>query len=218
MKYKHIFFDFDGTLVDTMPGITKACNIILEKIGSSVRYNDEQSKTFVGHGSKELFLKAFNYKELDESNISLYEEFLDTYNRVQLDNMEMYPGVLKTLQNLNEMGCLFYIYSNKPHDILVKCVSKTLQNFNILLVQGNKTEELPKPNPTFMNKYMKEHGILKDSSIYVGDSMPDLEFAKNLGVDSMILDWGYGDYNAIIAAKPTYFSSNIEDLVKINSK
>ena len=65
MKYKHVFFDFDGTLADTISGITFACNKVSEIYNVEKRFTDAQVMTFIGEGSKRLFLRAFDFEDLD---------------------------------------------------------------------------------------------------------------------------------------------------------
>lgn len=213
MKYKHVIFDFDGTLADTISGITYACNEVSKKYNINKVFTDKDVMIFIGKGSKHLFLSAFNLEDLDEHTSKMYDDFMTYYLSCQLDHLNLYENaekVLKTLQNLN---IFLYIYSNKPHDILVECVKKVLPSINFKLVLGNRTEDKPKPDPTFMNEYFKNNNIKKEESIYVGDSIVDLRFAQNLGVDSLILTHGYWNSGDINKEKITYIAKNMEDIL-----
>jgi phosphoglycolate phosphatase len=108
---------------------------------------------------------------------------------------------------------LLYIYSNKPHDILLECVKITLNDIKFEFVLGNKTEDKPKPHPDSINKYIKEHNINKKDVVYVGDSPVDLRFAQNLEVDSIILTHGYWNEGNIKDANPTFFADNLRDIL-----
>ena len=213
MKYKHVFFDFDGTLADTISGITFACNKVSEIYNVKRVFTDAEVKTFIGEGSKRLFLRAFDFDDLNEKNQKMYDDFMYYYLNFQTEHISLYENcveVLKTLQNLN---ILLYIYSNKPHNILLECVKLTLPDIKFELVLGNRTEDKPKPDPETINKYIEDHHINKEEMIYVGDSLVDLRFAQNLGVDSLILTHGYWNSGDINQEKPTYIAKNMKDIL-----
>lgn len=213
MKYKHVFFDYDGTLADTISGITFACNKVAEIYNVNKRFDDALVTTFIGEGSKRLFLRAFDYEDLDSTNEKMYEDFMYYYLNFQTDHLKLYDNcveVLKTLQNLNHF---LYIYSNKPHNILLECVKITLGDIKFEFILGNRTEDKPKPDPESINKYLEEHNIDKKDVIYVGDSPVDLKFAQNLGVDSLILTHGYWNQGKIEDANPTYLAKNMKDIL-----
>lgn len=213
MKYKHVFFDFDGTLADTISGITFACNKVSEIYNVEKKFSDAQVMTFIGEGSKRLFLRAFDFEDLDSTNQKMYDDFMYYYLNFQTDHIKLYENcveVLKTLQNLN---IFLYIYSNKPHDILIKCVKLTLPEIDFKLVLGNRTEEKPKPDPEIINKFMEKNHINKEETIYIGDSIVDLRFAQNLKVDSLILTHGYWNSGKLEDEHPTYIAKNMKDIL-----
>lgn len=215
MKYTDIFFDFDGTLADTVSGITFACNKVFENHGINKRYDDAKIITFIGEGSKKLFLRAFEFEDLNEENNPLYEEFLYYYLNCQTEHLKLYKNVKETLKTLQNLNISLYIYSNKPHNILVECVKLTLPEINFKLVLGNNTNEKPKPDPEVINKFIEENNIDKSTTAYVGDSIVDLRFANNLKVDSIILSWGYWNTGNIKEAKIDYLLDDIGDILNI---
>lgn len=213
MKYKHVIFDFDGTLADTISGITYACNEVSKKYNINKVFTDKDVMIFIGKGSKHLFLSAFNLEDLDEHTSKMYDDFMTYYLSCQLHHLDLYENaekVLKTLQNLN---IFLYIYSNKPHDILIECVKLTLPEIDFKLVLGNRTEEKPKPDPESINKFIEINNINKEETIYIGDSIVDLRFAQNLKVDSLILTHGYWNSGKLEEENPTYIANNLKDIL-----
>ena len=104
MKYKHVFFDFDGTLADTISGITFACNKVSEIYNVKKNFTDAQVQTFIGEGSKRLFLRAFDFEDLNNENQKMYDDFMYYYLNFQTEHISLYENcieVLKTLQKLN---------------------------------------------------------------------------------------------------------------------
>lgn len=215
MNYSDIFFDFDGTLADTIKGIKIAVNNVLKTHGSNVSYNDKEVMNFVGNGSKTLFLKAFKQIEVNDSNIDLYNEFMNEYLLSQVNNLSIFPNVIKTLQNLNKLGINLYIYSNKPQEILDECVKNYFKDISFKLVLGSTTSFTPKPNKKYLLEYFNEHNIDIKKVLYVGDSIVDINFANTLNIDCLIYTYGYGDYSVVLKENPKYNFEKFEDILKI---
>ena len=92
MKYKHVIFDFDGTLADTISGITYACNEVSKKYNINKVFTDKDVMIFIGKGSKHLFLSAFNLEDLDEHTSKMYDDFMTYYLSCQLDHLDLYEN------------------------------------------------------------------------------------------------------------------------------
>ena len=101
MKYKHVFFDYDGTLADTISGITFACNKVAEIYNVNRRFSDADVTTFIGEGSKRLFLRAFDSEDLKSSNHKMYDDFMYYYLNFQTDHLKLYDNCVEVLKTLN---------------------------------------------------------------------------------------------------------------------
>ena len=214
-NYDYVIFDFDGTLADTLPGIEKALNITAKKMNINKEFTKDETKNLIGGGAKRLFLRAFNFFELNDKDLSLYNLFMDEYYKQQISNFVIYKNVLEVLKVLEKNNINLIIYSNKPEEILNKCVSNKFQSIKFLKVVGNNLSLPPKPNTTYFMKIVDELKIDLTRSIYVGDSIYDLEFANNLKIDCAICDYGYGNYADIKNKKPKYLISNFNELLRI---
>ena len=70
---KHLLFDLDGTLLDTIVDICRAMNMALEKTGFSYRYDRESTKALIGDGADECIRRALREKGDD----------VDAFNRLK---------------------------------------------------------------------------------------------------------------------------------------
>ena len=140
---------------------------------------------------------------------------MDEYYKQQISNFVVYKSVLDVLKVLQENNINLIVYSNKPEEILNKCISNKFQNIKFLKVVGNNLSLPPKPDTTYFMKIVDELNIDLNRSIYVGDSIYDLEFANNLKIDCVICDYGYGNYADIKNKKPKYLISNFNELLHI---
>lgn len=215
LNYKTIIFDFDGTLADTLIGILDALNDVSKSLNLGINFSYEYGKKLIGGGSKRLFLKAFNYDELNDKNIDIYNLFMDKYKKYQLSNFKLYKNVKEMLEFFNKNNINLIIYSNKPDNILKLCVEKSLGNINFVGVIGNTLKMPPKPDPSYLLNFLNKKNVDVSSCLYVGDSIYDLLLAKNMKIDCVICDYGYGDYEEIKKENPTYEIDDFKLLERI---
>lgn len=187
---KFVIFDFDGTLLDTLKGLTNASNLLMEKFNYPYRYSYDEVKEFIGDGARKLFLRLIHRSDFDEELEKQYQEFLKYYEETQYISPP-FKGVIKTLKKLNKDGIKIIIYSNKPDDILNKIVNASLKDIKILKTQGFVEGYKVKPDVTLLNRILKENNLSPYEGLYVGDSYTDYLTAMNLHMDMIFLTYGY---------------------------
>lgn len=205
-----VVFDLDGTLIDTLTGLTEAVNLTLKEINKPYHYSKDEVKTFIGRGARRLFTLATK-NNFSEDDFALY---LKNYEKCQYIS-EPFEGVIGTLTYLKEKGYKLVIYSNKPNEILQKLIKNKLGMIEFDYIQGQDNNYPPKPDITLLNKIFSELNLKSEDGIYVGDSIVDLETAKNAKMECVIFSFGYGDQEEIKNAKPDYYFDKFVDLKEI---
>ncbi len=208
---KFLIFDLDGTLIDTAEGITKAVNNVLAHFEYPYHYTKEEIIKFLGHGARYLYAHATKKDEISEEEFNYFTiEYVKTQN---ISNV--YPGVKETLISLYQKGYQLLIFSNKPNGALKFLIKEKLSDINFLVVQGNVPEFPPKPDPTLLNKILLSNDLEIENGYYIGDSIVDLETARNAQLKSIILKSGYGNYSEIEEAKPDYMINDFKELLAL---
>ena len=105
-----VVFDLDGTLIDTLNGLTKTSNDFLLKFNYPYHYTKEEVKNFIGNGAKKLFLSIIKKTEFDENSEKEYQDFLKLYEKDQY-NSEPFLNVIETLKRLKSQDKKLIIYS-----------------------------------------------------------------------------------------------------------
>ena len=92
-NYKYIFFDLDGTLLDTLNDIVYAINKTMEQFSYDLRFDYESGKYLIGSGAKILVQRALSSLNLNEEQINqFYEAYLPNY--LVLATIELYVDCL----------------------------------------------------------------------------------------------------------------------------
>ena len=187
--YELIVFDMDGTILDTLDDLHYAVNAAMEKCNLPSR-TKEEVKHFIGNGAKKLLERAVGDGKADVEKALAY--FRETYDVHCADHTKPYDGVLSLLQTLKEKGVKMAVLSNKP-DPAVRALAKTY--FDGLFMEAMGENEgagiRKKPAPDSLLAVMRRLGVSKEKTVYVGDSEVDIQTAKNAGVDSICVTWGF---------------------------
>ena len=187
---KFVVLDLDGTLIDTLKGLTLASNIFLNKYNYPFKYTNNEVKRFIGNGARKLFLSLVKKQEFNEKLEEEYIEFLKIYEESQYTS-EPYPNVRETLRRLNTRGVKLIIYSNKPNNILQKLIKEKLNEIKFLVIQGQDENYPPKPDITLLNKILTENNLNPLYGLYVGDSYTDYLTSINAHMDMCFCTYGY---------------------------
>lgn len=215
-KYKTIIFDLDGTLLDTLKGITDAVNLTFKQLGYDIRHDYVTAKNFIGSGALEFVNRAMKGMDLTfEKKDEIGQRFLLNYKKLQNKASNPYLGVSELLKDLKEAGYKICLASNKPQALLDAIIDEKFPDIKFDIRFGQRNDVPIKPDPTIVNIIRKELNIKKEECLYVGDSIYDYETAKNANVDCMIVKYGYGFYDQEFVKKSTFAVDHVEDIRKI---
>ncbi|WP_411826827.1 HAD family hydrolase [Luteolibacter sp. AS25] len=209
---KALIFDLDGTLVESLPGIAASLNSAMAA-HNFTDHSHTAVRTFIGDGAQMLVRRALPGGADDELQASVLEHFGNEYGRAWLAGTEVYPGILELLAELKSSGIPLTVLSNKPHSFTVEIVEKLFPEGTFEIILGNR-EDLPhKPDPQGALEICRELGIAAADCTLIGDSTMDLDTAKNAGMKSIAVTWGYHDRERLSAADE--ITDNVESLARL---
>lgn len=189
---KAIIFDLDGTLVESLPGIAASLNRALSMHGLP-QHGHAAVRTYIGDGAKMLVQRATPKASTDETRASILKFFAEDYAVSWPCGTIVYPGIMEILAELCSKNIPLAVLSNKPHPFTVEIVEKLFPANTFTAIHGNR-EGLPhKPDPTGANEVAATLGLQPEDCTVVGDSTMDLDTAKNAGMKSIAVTWGYHD-------------------------
>ena len=186
-----VFFDLDGTLVDTAPDLGYALNLQLERHGKP-HLSDAMIRPVASHGSRGLIGLGFGLTPNDADFVALRDEYLDLYDQVFTRSPKLFDGmdeVLKVLEKKNKWG----IVTNKPRRFTRPLVeSLGLLTRAACVVSGDDAAK-PKPSPETLLLACKEARVKPEHCIYIGDAARDIEAGKSAGMKTAVALFGYLD-------------------------
>lgn len=216
MKYKTLFFDLDGTLLDTLNDIVNAINEALLECGYEKQYSYEEGKKLIGSGAHMMAIRAMSFKEYTNEEFVRYESlFLQKYKKKQNETTFIYKGIDDLLIDLKKAGYQLFILTNKPEELAKIVVPLKMDASLFIDVIGASKTNKAKPDPTLFNNCLKKHGINKNDVLYIGDSNVDVELAENALVDCLLVTYGYGDYSESLLKRAKHVAKSVADLRKI---
>lgn len=207
---KHIFWDFNGTILDDRDLCLKLLNKLL-KTEKKPPISYEKYLDIFGFPIKDYYKKAgieFKYQTFKEMS----EWFISVYQPLSL-KLSLYDGVIDSLKTIKEMNL---------NNICLSASNKNnlLEQLKHYKIDGYFKDILGTDNVLALGKlevaekYIEEKGIKKENSLLIGDTDADYELAKSLGFKCVLFTKGHQSKNRL-ALIDVLTIDNIKDLIKI---
>lgn len=185
-------FDLDGTLLDTSGDLTAAVNHALGVAGRPM-LDPARVKTMIGGGAKNMLqqgLDATGGCDADEFQ-RLYRLMLRFYEANISVETVPFAGCLKALDQLVSLGVKICVVTNKFESLAVKLLDDLGMLDRFVTVIGGDTlgKGNAKPSPAPIIEMIARCG--EGRAAFVGDSIYDVMAAKNAGVPSVAVSFGF---------------------------
>lgn len=215
MKNKALIFDLDGTLINTIGDISDAINEALKRIGLPLHYEVGEVTFMVGNGADTLMHRALGKYDNEGNFTALSKEYPPLYKDYQNRNSHPYEGMKETLIELKNQGIHLFVCTNKPNELAQIIIPKEFGDGLFDEVYGHKVGEPVKPDPHIVNHFLNSSGIGKKEAVFVGDSLPDLQTARNAGIKVIMCTYGYGKYTDEFLKECDYIINEPKGLLRI---
>ncbi len=191
-----IFFDLDGTLIDSAPDLAAAADKLRTDRGlASIAY--ERYRPMAGAGARGMLQIAFEMKP-DHANYEAFrEEFYVNYESNLTQRTFAFHGVSELLFAIRSKKLPWGIVTNKSKrftDPLV--LQMPLLHGAAAVISGDTTPHTkPHPEPVFAAARMA--GLDPKQCWYVGDDRRDIESGRAAGMATIAANWGYIGEHAV---------------------
>ena len=188
-----VVFDLDGTLVDSVPDVAAALNRMLAEFDRPALTLDGV-RALVGHGARYMIEGAFaaTGEEAAAGQVeSAVGNFIEQYRARPVEKTVIYPAAEEALKALLSAGLRLGICSNKPYEMILVVLSELGLSDMFCGVTGGDTVTYPKPDGRHLLETLSLMETPAHSSVFVGDSRSDFLAARDAGVPSIGVNYGY---------------------------
>jgi phosphoglycolate phosphatase len=210
-----IFFDLDGTLVDSVPDLTAAVNVMLLQLDLPAR-EEAQVRTWVGNGMNNLIHRALTNDMAGQAEPELFARAKTLYRVAYAENLSvhssLYPGARAGLAELRAAGWPMACVTNKPAEFALPLLDRLGIGSFFATVVGGECIPHPKPAPDALLLCAERLGVPIDRGLMVGDSLNDVGAARNAGCPVVCVPYGYNHGRDIREAEPDAVICSIAEL------
>ena len=202
-----IIFDLDGTLIDSKLDLVHSVNATLRKLNRP-ELPEETISSYVGNGAPVLVAKSLGpdvpSAELDRA----LKFFLTHYEEHKMDNTCAYPGVPEALRELSSMPMA--VLTNKPVRISVRILEALGLSKYFRAIYGGNSFATKKPDPLGVHTILREFSVRPNEALLIGDSEVDVQTARNAGILSAIVNYGFGIHDRVAHPADLYLDRLID--------
>ncbi len=207
--YQYLLFDLDGTLTDPGLGITNSVMYALRKFGVDVPERS-QLYPFIGPPLKDSFRSCYGFSdEKCELAVMYYREY---FKKKGMFENEVYDGIHDLLTRLKASGRSLIVATSKPEVFAVDI----LRHFDLYkyfdFVSGATLNDVRNKKADIIRYALESCGIAKSSAVMIGDRKHDMIGAKENGLDSIGVLYGYGTYDELKTAGATMLAAEPADI------
>jgi phosphoglycolate phosphatase len=191
-----VFFDLDGTLIDSAPDLGAAVDQLRVRRGLA-GLPDAAYRPVCGAGARGLLGVAFGVKPGTAEFDVLKEEFFNEYERALAVRTAMFDGVADLLRGLHMAGLKWGIVTNKSKRFTVPLAQQmgltgtgAVAGGAAAVVSGDTTPHA-KPHPEPLLEACRQAGVQPERCVYVGDDQRDIQAGRAAGMATVAALWGY---------------------------
>lgn len=209
LKYDAVFYDFDGTLGDSLPVILKSFKGAYTEVFGECTRTEEDFKKFIGLPLIETF-RAHD----EETQQKLLNAYLKINHKMLDENkIPLFPGVIEALKEIKAKGVIQGIVTSKRIEAFEVTAKLTgiWDLFDVIICNGDTRYHKPNADPLI--EAAKRSNITDYKRIlYVGDALADICCAKNAGTDFVFVNWSQMQKDDILFMKPDYCINQLKEI------
>lgn len=214
MKYSHILFDLDGTLIDSKDSIRCSFEYALKKMNVP---NPEISdvNSLIGPPMLTTFqdVYGFSLKEARKGCEFYLEEYV---LNGQMYRAQLYKDVKETVDVLYQKGCFLGVATTKNETNARKIIESLKLNIEIAKVYGTYNDGTRSSKKEIITNLLEDNDVIDLADVLmVGDRHYDIIGAKEVGIDSVGVTYGCGSEDELRQAGATHLIASFNELLEI---
>jgi phosphoglycolate phosphatase-like HAD superfamily hydrolase len=206
-KKKLIIFDFDGTIADSFSIVLEIINQLGVEEGVG-QFSPEQIKKARDLPMREVIFQL----KISRWRLPFLVRKIQTRFAQKIGKVRPIKGIVPALQALAEKGCILGVLSSTREEIL----ERFMRNNKIDVFTFLHSEKNLFGKAKILKKILKEYRILPSEAMYVGDESRDIDAAKEAGLKSVSVSWGFNSKKMLAEHQPDFLINQPEELLNLN--
>lgn len=189
-KIKHVCFDLDGVLIDSLPVMERAWSYAIKDLNLDINFS--QYKSQIGIPFENILLNL----RIDERLWAGIRDKYDDKSNELMKYIEPYQGVSEGLKELAKAGFRLSLFTSKSSSRTIQIVNEFFPHiFSKIITPDDLPKGRGKPHPDGLLLACTGNQSSPGESLYIGDMSVDFDAAFSAGVTFVYAGWGYGPEN-----------------------
>jgi phosphoglycolate phosphatase len=204
MSLHSVVFDFDGTLLDSKPGIVNC----LQSVGAAYDLNTQGVANWIIGPPAEVSIRRLMPHVSEEKRHEFLIDFRKCYALNGWSDCSLYPGVVDLLDELKRNSIRAYICTSKRKDMTLRLLDHFHLREYFVAVEADEDHFTSHDKKDLLRGLVSQERIDASSCAMVGDSTYDMDAAHATGLKAVAVLYGYGRRDELIASGPDALCSS----------
>lgn len=221
LRIKAVMIDLDGTLLDTIPDLAVAANMMLTELKMPV-LPESLIRNFVGKGINNLIERTLTGSMDGKPEAALFQQALPIYERsyraVNGKHTTIYPGVKEGLDLLRAQGFPLACVTNKSERFTLPLLDYVSMSGYFVSVVAGDTLPQKKPDPAPLLYACRQLNVAPGEMLMIGDSMNDAQAARSAGCPIFCVTYGYNEGHDVRSLDVDAIVESLVDATRLITK
>jgi len=211
--YKLAIFDFDGTLVDSAPGIVQVMEQVVEEYDMPEDVLTGWRQLIGVPLPKQM---EIIFPDHDENyHIKIANRYRAIYDTKAIEICPPFPGLWSMLERLREADVTIAIASSKRRNLIEPVLDFHRISHHFSMLVGAQDVSNHKPHPESVHHIVNKLDVQHQQAVVIGDSTFDLEMARNAGVDAIGVTTGIHTREVLAQSEPIHIVASLEAVLPL---
>lgn len=185
-----VFFDLDGTLIDSAPDLAAAANRMRESRGLAPLPLADY-RAWAGSGARGMLRIGFQLTPDAPSFGPMKAEFFDAYEAGLCERTELFEGVATLIDAMDAAALPWGIVTNKMERFALPLQAALPRLQSAACIVGGDSTAHAKPHPEPLFEACRRAGVRAEHCVYVGDDLRDIQAGRTAGMTTVAVSYGY---------------------------
>ena len=214
MRYTHLFFDLDGTLTDSKPGILNSAIYAADKLGIPANKRPSDLMPFIGPPLRESFKLVFGLDDKTAEVATTY--YREYYGKEGMHQYTIYDGIPEALETLSGMGYHLSVVTSKAEFYATQIIGASiLKNFFPTVSGCELNGERSEKGVLIPYNASKLNLSLSHKILMIGDRLHDIRGAREAGVSAAAVLYGFGSEHEIRKEEPDLIVASPAEMAEV---